>query len=341
MAPIDGADPTTGSSSPLPSRRMLVALTVAGSCLAGAIGGFAAFGVAHALSSDDSTVTASSESPDQAPATQTVEVRVPRQSASLVPSTAPSTSEPTPTTTSTPAPAAGGGASRAGDARETADGDDAEVLPERILPTITSTPDDGRDGPAVQQAGTGGGRDASTTPTSGARDEARDETGTDEEDEPGTDGEREESGASRPTTVPTGDDEDGNARPGRPAPAPDNALLSDRTPLTANRIDGAFRNALAPRVPAERRDELFEDGPASRPLTGRLASLSTGSLPLLHWSVHEPVVVDGDRATARVRSDAFFSQTWREVAFVNVDGEWKLTRESSCQLSRSLLLPCA
>lgn len=33
------------------------------------------------------------------------------------------------------------------------------------------------------------------------------------------------------------------------------------------------------------------------PLTDRLVSLSTGSVPLLHWSAHEPVTFDDDRAT--------------------------------------------
>lgn len=77
------------------------------------------------------------------------------------------------------------------------------------------------------------------------------------------------------------------------------------------------------------------------PLTDRLVSLSTGSVPLLHWSAHEPVTFDDDRATVRVRSDMLFNQPWRPATFVNVDGEWKLTHESTCELSASLLLRCA
>ena len=46
---------------------------------------------------------------------------------------------------------------------------------------------------------------------------------------------------------------------------------------------------------------------------------------------------DGDRATVRVPSDVLFNLAWRPVTFVNVDGDWKMTREPPCELSASLL----
>lgn len=343
MAPTDGADPASGTPAAPLARRHVVALTIAGSCLAGVVGGFAAFGVAHAVSSDNTTLAAGSSEPQHTTTVpRPIEEQIPAQPPSIVPSTVTMTSPTTPDATSTPSAAAGRAASVAGGGATTSTvaGDDEadgspDVLPERILPSITTTPeapDDG--GPVVRQAGTGDVDETEpTTPTTTTREDGE---GGDDDDEP-VESRDEGRGPEPTTTVPTGDDD----RADTPAPAPDNALLSDRVNLTAPRIDGAFRNVIAPGVPAERRDELFEGGAAARPLTDRLTSLSTGSLPLLHWSVHDPVVFDGDRATVRVRSDALLNQAWRPVTFVNVDGRWKLTRESTCELSRSLLLPCA
>lgn len=352
MAPTDGAG-TDGGTAPAPmARRHVVALTIAGAGLAGAVGGLVAFGMASAMTDDRTSLTAG----DQPSTTQTVQMSVPAE-ASLAPGTVTVTPTPTPTdeTSATPSPTMRGlGApGSAGDRTSSGSDDDPDddapdVLPERVLPTLTSTPgadddsdDDADDaGAAVRQAANEAGtdRDESGTPTTSAPGgDAGDADGRREGDGEDRDPER---GDEPTTTVPTDRDQsDGEDRD--TTPAPDNALLSDRTPLTADRIDGAFRNSLAPGVPAERRDELFEGGAAARPLTDRLASLSTGSVPLLHWSVHEPVVHDGDRATVRVRSDVLFNQAWRPVTFVNVDGQWKLTRESTCELSGSLLLPCA
>lgn len=360
MAPTDGAGPDGGRATAPLARRHVIALTIAGAGLAGVVGGFAAFGVAHTVSGDDTSLTASGH--------QTSQSRTPEAPTSAPVTLAPDTVTVTPTpttdrnsadaTTTTPSPRAstGSGASgNPGGRGADVNSDEAPaVLPERVLPTLTTTAggdaDDrvGAEGAGVRQAGTGGDAGAeTTTPSSpGASapegDRARDADGTgDDRGEP-------------TTTVPTGEGRDegagraeddrgaeGPVRDVEPAPGPSTGLLSDRAPLTAARIDGAFRNALAPGVPAEHRDSLFEGGAESRPLTDRLVSLSTGSVPLLHWSVHEPVTFDGDRATVRVRSDVLFNQAWRPVTFVNVDGEWKLTRESTCELSASLLLPCA
>lgn len=350
MAPTDGADPASGSPAASLARRHVVALTIAGSCLAGVIGGFAAFGVAHAVSSDDTTLAAGSSEPQHTTTVpRPIEDQVPARLASIVPSTVTMTSTTTPEATSTPSATAGRAASRAGGDATTssvantvvstvASDDEADespdVLPERVLPSITTSPEAPEDrGPVVRQAGTADVNEAESptpTPTTTVH-EAGD-------DDDGPTGRRDEGRGSEPTTtVPAGEDDPADT----PAQGPDNALLSDRVELSAARIDGAFRNVIAPGVPAERRDELFEDGAAARPLTDRLASLSTGPVPLLRWSVHDPVVVDGDRATVRLRSDALFNQAWRPVTFVNVDGQWKLARESACELSRSLLLPCA
>lgn len=348
MAPTDGAG-TDGGTAPAPmARRHVIALTIAGAGLAGAVGGFVAFGMANAVTGDRTSLTAG----DQPATTETVEMSVPAE-ASLAPSTVTVTPTPSPTdeTSTTPSPTAMRGLGAPGsvsDETPSSDTDDdaPDVLPERVLPTLTSTPgaddDDTADdaGAAVRQAAAlddeGRGRSGTPTTTVPGDDDTRDGEAEDRGERAG-EGDRDE-GEPR-TTVPT-DREDADRGPA-PAPVPDNALLSDRTPLTAARIDGAFRNALEPGVPAERRGELFENGAASVPVTDRLASLSTGSVPLLHWSVHEPVMHDDDRATVRVRSDVLFNQVWRPVTFVNVDGEWKLTRESTCELSRSLLLPCA
>lgn len=362
MAPTDGAGTDSGSASAPMARRHVIALTIAGAGLAGAVGGLVAFGMANAVTGDRTTLSSSSEHPAT---TQTVEVAVPREQ-SLAPSTVTLTPTPTSEASTTPSPAMRGlGAAGSTDDEDSTESDTGadtpDVLPERVLPTLTTTPgaddeDESRGaaaaadeiGAAVRQAGNADDSPSATTTDgeapAGDGDESpadRDDAG--EDGEESGDGERSRDGEPT-TTVPTDrDDAEGEGREGdgASAPAPDNALLSDRTPLTAARIDGAFRNALEPGVPADRRDELFAGGADARPLTDRLASLSTGSVPLLHWSVHEPVMRDGDRATVRLRSDVLFNQSWRPVTFVNVDGEWKLTRESTCELSRSLLLPCA
>lgn len=370
MAPTDGVDPDGGRATAPLARRHVIALTIAGAGLAGVVGGFAAFGVAHAVSGDDTSLTASGHQTSQTSTPQ------PRASspATLAPDTV--TVTPTPTkdrdddTTTTSSPRGGSGSGSGSDGSGTrggrgTDGDSdaaAAVLPERVLPTLTTTPGDekddrggaeGADGAGVRQAGTGGGdRSETTTPSPGDRDRDADAAEDDKArgDEPTTtvptDGDRGGNRGEDADRTEGGRDGEGRGDedPGRGAePAPDRGtgLLSDRAPLTAARIDGAFRNALAPGVPADQRDTLFEGGAEARPLTDRLASLSTGSVPLLHWSVHEPVMYDGDRATVRVRSDVLFNLAWRPVTFVNVDGDWKMTRESTCELSASLLLPCA
>lgn len=360
MAPTDGVDTTDGSSPPL-ARRYVVGLTIAGSCLAGVVGGFAAFGVAHAFSSAETTLAAgSSQSQQTTTEPRPVEDQIPAQPPSIVPSTVTMTATSTPETTSRSSEggsSSGGASARTGSGAATSTvrgaGDpDAspDVLPERVLPSITTTPEAPDDEPVVRQAGTGDVEksDKTSQPPAGREggDKSDDEAGKADDDKAGdrSDTDRGTDDQSEPTTtVPTGNGEPNEDRgeDAPPAPAPDNALLSDRVDLSAQRIDGAFRNALAPGVPAERRDQLFEGGAAARPLTDRLASLSTGSVPLLHWSVHEPLIIDGDRATLQVRSDVLFNQSWRPVTFVNVDGQWKLTRESTCELSASLLLPCA
>lgn len=357
MAPTDGAGPDSGRATAPLARRHVIALTIAGAGLAGVVGGFAAFGVAHAVSGDDTSLTSSGR---DVPTTQTMEVPAPRTE-TLTPDTVTVTPTPTESSSSaaptTSASAPRGSGTPAG--RDSGDdsGEAPAVLPERVLPTLTTTPgaDDDRAGDGNGRTGDGGadvrqaGVDdadgaAPTTTSPGASDRDRDDSEKDA-DTPGD--------AERTTTVPAGDGGD-ERDPERPEAdrgdrtdtepreeAPDNALLSDRAPLTATRIDGAFRNALAPGVPGGTRDSLFEGGAESRPLSDRLATLSTGSVSLLHWSVHDPVIIDGNRATVRVRSDVLFNQAWRPVTFVNVDGEWKLTRESTCELSASLLLPCA
>lgn len=343
MAPTDGVDPTNGSSPPM-SRGALAALTIGGALVAGAVGGLAAFGVAHTVSDDTTLAADATQTVQTTTAPPPVEDQIPAQPPSIVPSTVTTTATPTsgsePTESGGTTTGSSGGGSVTSTVRGAGDSDESpEVLPERVLPSITTTPDAAEDEePVVRQAGTEDVEDAGAESPSPSTTTVRE--GEEPESDDDEEGESRESGAEVTTTVPT--DEGGDAEGGgpAPAPAPDNSLLSDRTDLTAQRIDGAFRNALAPGVPAERRDELFEGGAQARPLTDRLASLSTGSAPLLHWSVHEPVNREDDRATVRVRSDVLFNQAWRPVTFVNVDGQWKMTRESTCELSRSLLLPC-
>lgn len=64
--------------------------------------------------------------------------------------------------------------------------------------------------------------------------------------------------------------------------------------------------------------------------------------PSFRWTILGPVSVNGDTLSAKLQTavDGFdpfqFNLTWRQL-----DGTWKLTRESECTVASVAFLPCS
>ncbi|BAW04204.1 hypothetical protein [Nocardia seriolae] len=96
---------------------------------------------------------------------------------------------------------------------------------------------------------------------------------------------------------------------------------------------GASRSARA--------NEL-EAGEAGLPLIDQVGTVIAAAPPSFKWSVLGPVNVSGDTLTAGLQTsiDGFdpwnWTLTWREI-----DGTWKLTRDSECTVASIAMVPCS
>ncbi|MVU79033.1 hypothetical protein GPX89_17485 [Nocardia sp. ET3-3] len=92
---------------------------------------------------------------------------------------------------------------------------------------------------------------------------------------------------------------------------------------------------------AARANEL-EAGEAGLPLIDQVGTVIAAAPPSFKWSVLGPVNVSGDTMTAGLQTsvDGFdpwnWTLTWRDI-----DGTWKLTRDSECTVASIAMVPCS
>ncbi|MGO4616282.1 hypothetical protein AB4305_18585 [Nocardia sp. 2YAB30] len=112
------------------------------------------------------------------------------------------------------------------------------------------------------------------------------------------------------------------------APAP--AELQAKLGLLLNK--GAAR--------ADRAAEL-EVGEAGLPIIDQVSSL-IATLPGYQWSIVGPVNVRGDYLTAELKTVAtgYDDMPLVDLSWRQIDGKWKLSRESLCTIAGFAALPC-
>lgn len=91
---------------------------------------------------------------------------------------------------------------------------------------------------------------------------------------------------------------------------------------------------------ADRAAQL-EVGEAGLPIIDQIASI-IATLPGYQWSIVGPVNVQGDRATAQLKTVApgYGEMPLVEMSWRQIDGKWKLSRDSLCTLAGFASLPC-
>ncbi|QIS08914.1 hypothetical protein [Nocardia arthritidis] len=114
------------------------------------------------------------------------------------------------------------------------------------------------------------------------------------------------------------------------AAAPSAGELQAKLQLALNR--GAAR--------ADRAAEL-EVGEAGLPIIDQVAAI-IDTLPGYQWSIVGPVDTEGDRTTAQLKTVApgYPEMPLVELSWRQVDGKWKLSRESLCKIAGFAGLPC-
>ena len=107
---------------------------------------------------------------------------------------------------------------------------------------------------------------------------------------------------------------------------------------------GALQNKLqlvldTSAAPAARANEL-EAGEAGLPLVDKVGGVMA-SVPGFQWHATEPVTVDGDHLTHNLQITVpNFDPMTIELSWVDLDGNWKLTRESECTIAYYANQPC-
>ncbi|WP_328409179.1 hypothetical protein [Nocardia sp. NBC_00403] len=115
------------------------------------------------------------------------------------------------------------------------------------------------------------------------------------------------------------------------AEAPGTGELKAKLALAIN--TGASRAARAAEL---------EAGAAGLPLLDQVGGAMAAAPPSFRWTILGPVSVNGDTLSAKLQTavDGFdpfqFNLTWRQL-----DGTWKLTRESECTVASVAFLPCS
>ncbi|MFJ1458233.1 hypothetical protein [Nocardia sp. N2S4-5] len=113
------------------------------------------------------------------------------------------------------------------------------------------------------------------------------------------------------------------------AAAPGVGQLQSKLQLILN--PGASRSARA--------NEL-EAGEAGLPLVDNVGGVMA-SVPGFQWQAVGPVNVDGDRLTHNLQINVpGFDAMFIELSWKDIDGNWKLTRESECTIAYYANQPC-
>ncbi|MFB7721428.1 MULTISPECIES: hypothetical protein [unclassified Nocardia] len=99
-------------------------------------------------------------------------------------------------------------------------------------------------------------------------------------------------------------------------------------------LNSKLRLALNPGADRSARANELEAGAAGLPLLDQVGSV-INTVPSLRWTVAGPVGQNGDTVTAnlQVTVDGYGTFPNIEMAWREIDGTWKLTRESECSVA--------
>lgn len=143
--------------------------------------------------------------------------------------------------------------------------------------------------------------------------------------------------ASEPTVTPEPDPAPEPTAMPEPDPAFEPTIAAE--PVTAAELDAHFRAAFAPGASDGQLAAAFESGPALIPVGRALAD----GLPLLggavQWHLAEVDGV-GDTATGQLVITTPLGTSVVPMTWVRTEGQWQISRESTCELGLALLGGC-
>ncbi|WP_280490704.1 hypothetical protein [Nocardia farcinica] len=121
-----------------------------------------------------------------------------------------------------------------------------------------------------------------------------------------------------------------------PVTAPQRAQAPSAGELKA-KLQTAINTGAAPSVRAAE----LEAGEAGLPLMDQVAAAMAATPPSFRWTILGPTSVSGDTLTAQLQTAVDgFDPFYFDLTWVQIDGTWKLTRESQCTVASVAFLPC-
>ncbi|NKY52435.1 hypothetical protein [Nocardia vermiculata] len=105
-------------------------------------------------------------------------------------------------------------------------------------------------------------------------------------------------------------------------------------------LQSKMQLALDPNGPRGARANELEAGEAGLPLLDQVGGVMA-SVPGFQWQAVEPVTVQGDTLTHNLQINVpGFDAMFIELKWKDIDGTWKLSRESECSIAYYANLPC-
>lgn len=105
-------------------------------------------------------------------------------------------------------------------------------------------------------------------------------------------------------------------------------------------LQSKLQLVLDPNGPRTARANELEAGAAGLPLVDKVGGVMA-SVPGFQWQAVEPITVQGDTLTHNLQINVpGFDAMFIELKWKNIDGTWKLSRESECNIAYYANLPC-
>lgn len=108
----------------------------------------------------------------------------------------------------------------------------------------------------------------------------------------------------------------------------------------AGELQSKMQLALDPNASRAARANELEAGEAGLPLLDQVGGVMA-SVPGFQWQAVEPINVQGDTLTHNLQINVpGFDAMFIELKWKDIDGTWKLSRESECSIAYYANLPC-
>ncbi|MCX5043519.1 hypothetical protein OG921_10100 [Aldersonia sp. NBC_00410] len=126
-----------------------------------------------------------------------------------------------------------------------------------------------------------------------------------------------------------------------PAPVATAEPIAAPAPLSEQQLTGKLQVLLNQNSAPDARAAELESGNAGLGTVGQIANMLASAGPIFSWAVVGPVTVDGDRMDAQLKmsvvgmGDRFLPLSWTWV-----DGTWKLSNQSSCDIAGYAMVAC-